>query len=514
MNRKTERISDIASLKRILKRTKERYPLAYPLLCLVCGQLLCSTIWGEKALICVLAALVGSVYCALKKERFFVSCSFLLLGVLSEARILSFASDVALAQNQRVELEIQGAVKRSKPNELKFTAIIKKVLEVKEDGLYETSHLLTDKMLYCKGAELPWRNLSGITQGDVFIAAIQYKPLRRKRSFLSFDEGLRRQGYSGTCKIRFASELLHHKGYFEEIRERFMQSYKETIGLTLESGLSLSILLGFRDLMTNPVEKEFQATGLSHLLVFSGAQVVLMYGCCYWLINLLLLRFQHSSRGWGSMNAAPVCSLLATVVFVLFVGIEKSSLRALFALGASFGGTLFERGRGIYHGMLIALFFMVFVWPCCVLDPGVQLTFAALLGIALGSTLGNFLWVYFMTSLLTTAVSVLWFGQFSVIGFLMNPILVPLVSILASTLGVIATIAFISGVDASGLLLQLMALISGYLESVIHFAQYLPFAVFSVNILQSTVISVLSALLCAGLLYAKRKNINSTVFEI
>ena len=110
--------------------------------------------------------------------------------------------------------------------------------------------------------------------------------------------------------------------------------------------------------------------------------------------------------------------------------------------------------------MTFSLFIISLVWPGAYCDPGVQLTFAALLGLLCGASLTqenrwlSLLSASVMATFFTSIVSLLWFDVFSPIGFLLNPVLAPLFSLISCHAGFIALALFYSGLDRDGWTLQ------------------------------------------------------------
>jgi ComEC/Rec2-related protein len=228
----------------------------------------------------------------------------------------------------------------------------------------------------------------------------------------------------------------------EKLRSDLRQSVEATLGSGERSGLVLSLLLGQRDVLSRETEAAFKRTGLAHLLVVSGYQVTLVFYAAFGLFSFLLLRLlpvaSHRVRFFWTAS----CALLVTVFFMLLIGIDGPSLRAVVAVTAFVLTLAFERRHSMYQAILVALFVVTVVWPGSFLEPGVQLTFAALFGLALGAGKGvrSYLKACCLASLFTSIVVLYWFEQFSLLGFILNPILAPLISVLSCYGGGVAVI--------------------------------------------------------------------------
>jgi competence protein ComEC len=247
-----------------------------------------------------------------------------------------------------------------------------------------------------------------------------------------------------------------------------------------ETQLLLSLILGARDRVALRTERAFQRAGLAHLLVFSGAQVTLLY-----LVSVALLRWPLRRWWWGNLLAAAL-AVVPTLFVIVIVSIERSSARAgVAALVASIGIVL-ERGRGMGHSMLISLLTISLIWPCCFLEPGVQLTYAALFGIWLGATLAKsildkILAVSILASLATSLVSAIWFEKFSLIGLLLNPLLAPLVGIFSAQVGLAALAAFELNLDSHAYALTLLHYLCGRLREFVQWVSELSWSSYAIT---------------------------------
>ena len=136
--------------------------------------------------------------------------------------------------------------------------------------------------------------------------------------------------------------------------------------------------------------------------------------------------------------------LLVATAYYFLVGPDNSTNRAEIALLFLIVSQLTERAGGLGGGISFALVFMLLLFPGCILDPGVQLTFAALAGICIGrfstrlvkSKWREFFRICFYASLFTSVVSAYWFGYISLSGFVLNIVFAPLFSFVSCQLGI------------------------------------------------------------------------------
>lgn len=320
--------------------------------------------------------------------------------------------------------------------------------------------------LACTAVDLPWRNIAGIERGDLLIFRAMVTPLEFAVDPFAYANLLRRRGVSASCRITHATPVLDRERLLvERVRSAIERRVKRVVGGGEMGGLLLAMSIGARDTLSIDTERAFKATGLSHLLVVSGFQVTL----AYYLVSAGVLGvLQRLGRGGAWLPGRVVARTLgvaASLVFVAVSGLDGSSLRAAVAVVFTVVARALERGGGLFNGVVVSLLAISLVWPGAVLEPGVELTYAALLGICLGRNIfppragivGNISTVAGVTLgvwLLSSIVSLGWFRTFSPLGLVLNPFLAPLLGVLGCHGTVAGLAAQWSGLDPTGILLQ------------------------------------------------------------
>lgn len=197
-----------------------------------------------------------------------------------------------------------------------------------------------------------------------------------------------------------------------------------------EAGLLLGLLLGAKRGLSPELTEQFRATGTSHIMAVSGFNISIF------ISGLSILAF-YFGRRWSAFLGS-----LLIAVFVIMVGPTGSVVRA-----ALMGYTVIlamQAGR-LYlplHGLLLAATIMCVQNPRLVFwDVGFQLSLAATLGIVvcyplfqgrLKTGMLQFLLaqmvVTFSATLFTLPISLWQFGQWSLVGPLVNVIIAPLIT--------------------------------------------------------------------------------------
>jgi competence protein ComEC len=168
---------------------------------------------------------------------------------------------------------------------------------------------------------------------------------------------------------------------------RWAQAFRELLGGSIrqlfpsrEAGLLLGLSLGDDSLLDPAVERDFRASGLSHLLVVSGGNVAMVLGPVLGLgAALRLSRWPRFALGVGTV-----------VFFVVLTGAEPSVLRAGVMAGLTLLGVMLGRPRSAASILSASVFALLVLDPSLVWSVGFQLSVAATAGmVALATPLAE-----------------------------------------------------------------------------------------------------------------------------
>lgn len=159
-------------------------------------------------------------------------------------------------------------------------------------------------------------------------------------------------------------------GIGDRIRDRIERAVSRGTG-GVERGVVLGVVLGEDEDLPDRVRAEFRASGLYHLLAVSGQNVAFIAAGVYGLGWLLRL----------SRAARELLILAAIGAYVLAVGWQPSVIRAGVAGALASLAWLAARPRDRWHFLAIGAFVLLAWMPTSLLDPGFQLSFAAVAGI-------------------------------------------------------------------------------------------------------------------------------------
>lgn len=212
---------------------------------------------------------------------------------------------------------------------------------------------------------------------------------------------------------------------------RAAQAFRSFVGRSIralfparEAGLLMGLALGDDSHLDEGLARDFQATGLGHLLVVSGENVAMVLAPMLALgLALRLGRWARFSLGLGTV-----------VFFVVLTGAEPSVMRAGVMAGLALTGTLLGRPRSAANVLAGAVLVLLIVDPALVWAIGFQLSVAATAAmVALASPIAAYL--RFLPTPLALATGATLAAQLGV-----TPVLlyhfheVPVVTILANVL--------------------------------------------------------------------------------
>ncbi|MFN4895258.1 MAG: ComEC/Rec2 family competence protein [Pseudomonadota bacterium] len=382
-----------------------------------------------------------------------------LLGVVSA---FLYSAHVPIDSRLNGELTILGTVKgqvrHARPGEVTFEL--------------QTGRELDHQVVRCRAIDLPWRNAAHLEPGDTIWVRGAFGAVEKPINPFSWNGWLWRRGVQSECKARFVSRpIRRNPSLLYQWRESLKQKVFMRLGDSQGSGLFLSMSLGYQDVLSVPLEKSFMRLGLTHLLVVSGYQVSLAFGFILYCMGALFgwLRFGHRHL----RNVVTMLAFVCAALYVVFVGAEMSAVRALIAAACICAHLLSEKDTSFAQRWGVALLGMQLLWPWCAFDLGVVLTFAALFGIGLGSEamsrskMAVFVAVTVSVWLCTSLVVVVWQGNISPLGLLLNLVVAAPWSILNCTVGLSALGLLCTELPGSAVPLEILVWINQLVSEVI-----------------------------------------------
>jgi competence protein ComEC len=265
-------------------------------------------------------------------------------------------------------------------------------------------------------------------------------------------------------------------------KQRFITALEATLPEP-HGGLAQGLLLGVKQALGDELELAFRQTGLVHIVVLSGYNVMLVVAFIMFVLSWLL-----------PLRPRALFGIVAIICFALLVGLSATVVRAsimasIFLLAHAFGRTY-----AITRALVFAGAVMVALNPhILVYDVGFQLSFLATLGLVLIAsqfetllmTMPNrFSLRDFFIATVATQIAVLplllyQIGELSLVSVVVNMLVLPMVPVamlLTCVTGVVGLISTSLAVVPAVFAYWSLA----YMLSVVQFFAALPFAAVTV----------------------------------
>ena len=252
-------------------------------------------------------------------------------------------------------------------------------------------------------------------------------------------------------------------------------------------GLLKALVVGDRGGLTREARARFVAAGMSHVLSISGLHVGMLSLAVYFLCRVVAARSTWLLLRFPVHKLAALGSLAPVLLYSAVAGARIPTVRAAIMIGLYQLAVLSGRNASLPRSLALAALIAALVWPGAVMEASFQLSFMAVLSIAVGIRIfrrasfmqppdavrRGVLRRYRPAVLLSVLVPVFatlgtgpivahHFGTLSLAGFIANPLLVPLAGFIIVPAGLLT--GFLCLFAASG-----AALLAGVVDPVVAF---------------------------------------------
>lgn len=128
--------------------------------------------------------------------------------------------------------------------------------------------------------------------------------------------------------------------------------------------------------------KLFQKLGISHLLAISGLHFSLFSTIFYligrWIIGPLIIPGSISLQNFGL-----IFSLIGIIYYLTLANPSWSVVRSVIMFLIPIFLLFTSRRTNLYKNCIISLLILIIIWPYCIMDPGLQLSFLAVLTLSI-----------------------------------------------------------------------------------------------------------------------------------
>ena len=238
-------------------------------------------------------------------------------------------------------------------------------------------------------------------------------------------------------------------------------------------GIIKALILGERGDIDRAVNEKFVISGVNHILSISGLHVALVAAFFFGATRLLLKLFPSLLLRLNLNKTSALVAIVPVIFYTFIAGLGVAAVRSTIMTLSFLLALLLDREKDLYDALFVAAFLILVVTPASLFDISFQLSFLSVLAIlyfiprfteyfgaleiwpekapeAQPSKWKKRALTYLGASLLTSAAAILgtgplvvfYFNRISLVGFLSNLFLVPLMG-LANTLLSLLTSLFV-----------------------------------------------------------------------
>lgn len=319
--------------------------------------------------------------------------------------------------------------------------------------------------------------------------------------FYSKSQNISAQGYViSELKIieKYGSDSIFN-GFFDNLRDKVQKSIKENVN-SQEGAVINALLTGDRKNIDDKIMQNIRNSGLAHLIAISGLHLTLSASIFFFIARFLLLQNSYLALNFNVKKIAAIFAIFGSFFYLKIAGSPISAERAFIMVCLAMIAILFDRKNDLLRIVFIAAFLIVLINPHNLFSIGFQLSFAAVLSIAVFheiwsnfydkyfkknneiSKIHNFskylfemVFISFVAQLANTMFLVYHFGNLAIYGILSNLIAIPLTSFLIMPLGFLSLFLMIFSLE--NLTLNLMSYLVSIIIKVSEFVSSLDFSV-------------------------------------
>lgn len=286
------------------------------------------------------------------------------------------------------------------------------------------------------------------------------------------------QGVWATAYINNFDEIVRMEEGQGNPFFQFVEQWREKIRMFLDQhapadsrGIIKALVLGERGDISKEINEKFIVSGVSHILSISGLHVALVAAFFFALTRFIMKMFPFLLLRFHLNKTSALAAILPVIFYTFIAGLGLAAVRSMIMVLSFLWVLLLDREKDIYDALFFAAFVILVVSPAALFDISFQLSFLSVLAIIYllprfqeylallkkeplipavegasrwkGKILG-YVEISFLTSLAailgTGPLVVYYFNRISIVGFLSNLILVPLMGLGNTLLSLLAAL--------------------------------------------------------------------------
>lgn len=235
-----------------------------------------------------------------------------------------------------------------------------------------------------------------------------------------------------------------------------------------EGAIAVALMTGERGAIDEKTNEDMRKAGTAHMLSISGMHIGMVGGFVFFLVRSLLALFPAIALRYPIKQLAAIIALGAVVGYTWLVGAPIPAQRSMLMAGLVFVAILLDRQALSMRSVALAAGIIMLLFPESILNPGFQLSFAAIVMLIAGyewwrlnkpkeehAGWGRWAWRYLLGIIVTSIIAGLatmpygaWhFHRLQLLGVLGNLIAMPLTGVLVMPPLVLAYILLPFGLE-------------------------------------------------------------------
>ncbi len=176
-------------------------------------------------------------------------------------------------------------------------------------------------------------------------------------------------------------------GYISEydveipVKSQTINSLRDTLHKNAESFLVDSLVLGYKNSVPKADSKIWTATGIGHVWSISGFHMTLVGGWLFAIFFLIFRTIPYITRRIPARIPAIICAWVGLLGYLFISGLDVATLRAFLMTTLVFIAFIFSRNAISMRNICLAFCLIFLINPHYVMQPGFQLSFAAVFGL-------------------------------------------------------------------------------------------------------------------------------------
>ncbi len=260
--------------------------------------------------------------------------------------------------------------------------------------------------------------------------------------------------------------------------ERFRQAVSTRIREVLpgETGaIAAALIVGDRGAIDPDTDEAMRISGLSHILSISGLHMAMVAACLFGGLRYGLALVPIIALTWPVKKLAAGAAMAGTFAYMVISGLSVPAERSAIMIGVALAAILVDRQALSLRVVAVAALLILAIEPEAVLDPGAQMSFAAVTALiagyeALGARrkpppdagdinpairaggvalrwIGASLLTSLIAGLATGPIALHHFNRFAPLGLVANLLATPLVSFVVMPSALVSALAMPAGLE-------------------------------------------------------------------